>query len=459
MAYRIVQPPAPSAQTPPRYRVVQPAGPLPWSETLSGAGENIPADALRIGKETVQSILHPIETAKAIGDLALGGTQHAKQALGLRQGKPTSQMQEASAWWEEKKRKYGTTEQFKRQLKEHPVESALDILTPLSLARSPFTLSRGERFARRAPGVKKLEAAAKVKYDAAKKSGKRWSANEYDDMVRDIATELHTKGADVALTPGAIHVFKRMHKNMGREMTIRDLQILRRQAKKVQQKPDPSDAEAGRFIKESIDETIAAKVPEFKEANKLWARAKERQRIENLIEAGETAGEAQTSRIGAESGLRTQFHQVARPTEEHGKRRLRKYSPPVRAAIEKTARGTPGSNVLRRIGKFAPTGPVQFWGGLAGSGGAGYIADMIFPGSGPIASGISATGMLGTSLARQYAKKGTRSRAHTAAALAGGGGKLPMLPPSTENAIRTAGLLQMLEVEEARKRRGLLSGY
>lgn len=103
--------------------------PIGWSEVPGMALQNAPESALNFGKALVQPILHPIDTAKAIADLAGGLTSKAFRGMG---GKMTEEEKAkyegtANAVGEFISSRYGSAEGFKKALATDPVGVVADI--------------------------------------------------------------------------------------------------------------------------------------------------------------------------------------------------------------------------------------------------------------------------------------------------------------------------------------------
>jgi hypothetical protein len=189
-----------------------------------------------------------------------------------------------------------------------------------------------------------------------------------------------------------------------------DLMELRQQAGSVAGSMDASDARLGSILKNQIDDIIGSITPDdvlsgnpqraaqsLETANKFWRDANAARTIEKEMElAANRAG--QFSGSGYENALRTQFRQLhARII----KGRERGFKPNEVAAIKRVADGGPVENLLRYIGKLAPTGVVS---GGAGAG-LGYLL------GGPIgAAVVPATGALG----RLFATRSTIGNANRA---------------------------------------------
>jgi hypothetical protein len=418
-----------------------------WGQVGQGYQQNFAGNAAKFGKDTLNAIMDPIGTAKGMIDLGVGGVQHAGTALGLREG-TTPQMEVASNFAQGLKEDYGNTERFKRSLQQKPFETTMDLLLPFSVMRAPWSISKGERLARRTPSVEANEAKARGFYDAADSSGAKWTPQEYNSITGKAGAVLQGHKGSAKLTPKSVGLLQEMAKWRNTQQGIKDLIIYRRHAQAAQKEATRAgndvDAKVAKEVKKLLDAEIEKKSPEYTEGNKHWARARERERVENLINAGEVDAQGQTGALGAEANIRKHFKNVVKPTEERGAHKLRKYSEPVQKQIIATSEGTPLSNAMRRIGKMAPTGPVPQGSGLVAS----ILGDMAVPGVGKeLGPTMWATG----GLARAIANKGTRSRAHKAAALAGSGGKLP-IDVNVENQARLATVLQQIEENKARNR-------
>ena len=202
------------------------------------------------------------------------------------------------------------------------------------------------------------------------------------------------------------------------------LLTLRELAGDVAGNADPAISMRGMRLKNSIDDFVDSLGPEdvtsgnpekaaqaLASARKFWRDASVARAIEKEIElAGNRAG--QFSGSGYENALRTQFRQLnARIIKGHE----RGFTPEEIAAIKKVADGGPLDNVLRFVGKLAPTGVVS--GGIGA--GAGFAL------AGP--AGAVALPTMG-GLARTLATRGTISNAQNALNIPLRSSLIPSLP-------------------------------
>jgi hypothetical protein len=121
--------------------------PLAWSDVPGQALRNAPESALNLGKSLVAPIMHPIETAKAVGGLALGvGSKLADAIPGVEMDPAAKAEREkyADAAWQHYSDRYGSVEGFKRALATDPGGVAADAGT---------VLTAGGGAAARLPGI------------------------------------------------------------------------------------------------------------------------------------------------------------------------------------------------------------------------------------------------------------------------------------------------------------------
>jgi hypothetical protein len=123
------------------------------------------------------------------------------------------------------------------------------------------------------------------------------------------------------------------------------------------------------------------------DARDLWKRAKKTEIIDDLVASADLRSEANFTQSGMEQALRRKLVNLA-----DNPKALRTFTKEEQNAIKLAAKGGPTQNLLRFVGKLAPTGVVS--GG--GSVGLGYLA------GGPI--GAVATPVVG-GLARKGAEQ------------------------------------------------------
>jgi len=290
--------------------------------------------------------------------------------------------------------------------------------------------------AKAVPTVQDLKKQAGDLYTKASERGFMFGQPQVKSVSDDIARLAAEEGLDPTLHPGATAALKRLQQfasptksatdwngdiisvpNTGAKMSVDEAKTIRRilaAAGKDYTNPDQSRI-AGKML-DKFDDFLEAGAPELKDARGLYSQAKKGELIEKTIElAGSRAG--QFSGSGYENALRTEFRALERKIIEG---QIKGLSQEEIDAISKVARGGPIENVMRYVGKLAPTGVVSFG---AGAGVPFMVGNAVGgPGMGAAAAGATmGAGFLGRSAATAL----TKGNAVRAALLARSGGVAP----------------------------------
>jgi hypothetical protein len=255
-----------------------------------------------------------------------------------------------------------------------------------------------------APTTKQLGEAATEAYKRADESGIAVKSESFDQMKASLADTLSKEGIDADLHPNASAALKRVTSESG-PVSLQKLETLRRIALDAEDTPVKADAKKAGDIVDAIDEFVdnlsdsqltsgmAKDAAALKEARALYTRKRKSEDIERLIRR------AEYSPSGFENGLRIEFRSLAK-----NDRRFNRFSPEEKAAINKVAKGGPVENVLRWIGKAAPTGIVS--GGLGT--GAGFAL------GGPVgAAAVPAVGIAGRLGSKALTNRNARMASET----------------------------------------------
>lgn len=269
------------------------------------------------------------------------------------------------------------------------------------------------------PSVAALKQQAGAAYDAAENAGVIISKNSFKQFAQDVQRQMADEGIDAMMQPRALAALKRLT-DIDDNVTLKGAEILRRVVKNAASSNDPSERRMARIMVERLDDYMnnlspadvlggnaPAATSALRDARSLWSRASKADSIEELISRARNRS-SQFSGSGYENALRTEFRNLAQNAK-----RLRVYTPDEQAAIRRVANGGPVGNVMRMLGKFAPTGVVS----SVLSGGAGFGV------GGPV--GAVALPALGFA-ARQGATAATARNANMASALMRG------VPPPTQ---------------------------
>lgn len=261
------------------------------------------------------------------------------------------------------------------------------------------------------PEAEELFDQAGALYDAARASNVVFPQQAVKMTADDIAARVISEGLDPDLHPRAAAALRRLQEAAGKNMTAQDAMTLRRViGAAAGDLNNPDQTRIAGIMRSAFDDFVSASIPETVAANALYQTASKTQLIENTIQRARDMSGANFSASGFENALRQQFKNLLTSRSA-----LRGFTDAEVAAIRKVAEGGPVENVLRWIGKAAPTGVVS--GGLAG--GAGYALGGI-----PGAAAVLGAGTVG----RMGATASTLNNANLARALIASGGQLPQLP-------------------------------
>ena len=413
-------------------------------ETLA----NIPPSAKQVASDLWQALSHPVDTATAVGSAAVGGMQHAKDAMGI----PTTnlfgdQRAAASAVADYYSDRYGGGQEFLDSLRTDPTGVALDVGGLLTggagaAARLPGTAGKlaraitaadpviaGSRavgraadrgigrgldavrnrapsnraFVEGAPSPAQLQGQASTLFQQAEKSGVRFESDYFDAFAEDLLGELVGEGADVVLSPKVSRVADILKKTLGegKSPSIAEMSILRRQFGIAAGSADRAEARLANIAIDRIDDFVESAPgqvgAQLTEARALWSRLRKSEVIDGAIE------NASAAQAGIEAGLRNEFRVLYRARNS---KKMRGFTKAELSAIKKVAQGDVTSNTLRRIGSLG--------------GGSGASRNMLNLMAG-VASGAAVGGPIGAAvvpLAGYGAQRAAQSMTQGRAALA-----------------------------------------
>jgi hypothetical protein len=254
------------------------------------------------------------------------------------------------------------------------------------------------------PTRAELAEAARAAYKKADEAGVVVSDNSLKGLKTRIVSLSKKEGIDKDLHPDSSAVLRRITQAKG-ELTLTELETLRKVAKDAQGSIKPADKRIASMIVDELDQYIdnlsdvdvvagdATKAKALKEARSLYSRAKKSEVIEELMQRAQDSA-SQFSGSGLENSIRTQFRGLAK-----NKKQMRMFTAEEQAAIRKVANGGPVENVMRFVGKFAPTGVVS---GVL-SGGAGAMI------GGPLGAALPLAGLGGRAVATRLTMRNVRA--------------------------------------------------
>lgn len=238
-------------------------------------------------------------------------------------------------------------------------------------------LTKNPNVGQAVPTIAGLKAQAKAAYDAIDNSGQIISAPSYDAMVAGLKTKLANEGIDATLHPNALAAFKRLDSATGQPITFKGIDTQRKIAGDAigAAATNKADQRLGYVVQDHIDDFVnrlqpsdlvagqgaadpAQTVAALNDARGLYSRASQAQTIQNNLNKAALKSKMY-SQSGLENATRAQFRQLALNDKA-----MSRLSPAVQQAVKDVATGSPVSNLLRAIGKYAPHGPVATAAGM-----------------------------------------------------------------------------------------------
>lgn len=289
---------------------------------------------------------------------------------------------------------------------------------------------------RTVPSSQQLRQEASRLYDAAENTGERIGSDEtfaLNDRLSGLLSRegrLSPTGRLTEVQPRVREAYQLAGDYAGQPMAPRQVQTIRRVMGDAVTSPDNDERRIGRLLLGEFDDWTDAAAPDMAaglaDARGVASRYLQGDEIALAREMADVrAGQFSNSGLG--NALRTDFRALDRKIAQGRE----SFSPPVEQAVADVARGTPVGNVLRNVGRFAPTGPVSAIPTLLAASAGGASA-----GGTGIVAGLLAGG--GALAARQLGQRITQRSAQVAenAAYAGDAYTVPLAQLLAESAIR-----------------------
>ena len=286
----------------------------------------------------------------------------------------------------------------------------------------PFAM--GAKGTLQAPTVQELKGQAGQQYKFAEDVGAVFKKNSYNQFANKLESTLAKEGLDKALQPRVFAALERIKDTKNSNVTLENMEILRRISQAAGSSADASERRLASIMVDNLDDFVETAQPSqlakgsseavsaLTDARELWKRAKKTEIIDDLVASAELRAEANFSQSGMENALRRKLVNLA-----DNPKALRAFTKEEQNAIKVAAKGGPVQNVLRLVGKLAPTGIVS--GG--GSVGLGYLA------GGPI--GAVGLPILGGAARKGAEQLGLRNIEQLRNRLATGNAPIPQVTP------------------------------
>ena len=204
-----------------------------------------------------------------------------------------------------------------------------------------------------APSIDQLQSASRAVYKEIDDLNVKVDSNAYGALVADIKRTAQKAGLDPDITPKAEKALRRFEERVGTELTVTELDTLRKVAKNASNTLDKADEAIALQMVNAVDDFMDSKAirfnaPEgidvskrYKAARDLWGRSRRSEMLE------EAFFKARLQASGFENGVRVQFRQIL-----NNKAKRRFFKPNEIAELRKVIEGTPGQNFLKLLGRF-----------------------------------------------------------------------------------------------------------
>lgn len=205
-----------------------------------------------------------------------------------------------------------------------------------------------------APTAENLKNAARGIYNELDDVGAIVGSKRIDSLGAGITKKVTREGIDQTLHPKATAALNRISQVQGKDLTLTELDTLRKIAKGAAASIDPADARMGAIMVEQIDDFLDGLNPKdfvkggkagvgekFRDARQLYQRAKKSELLDEAVQ------KAQNQATGFENGIRTQFRSLL-----NNKKKMRGFTAEEKAAMKKVVQGTTAANMTKLIGKL-----------------------------------------------------------------------------------------------------------
>lgn len=207
-----------------------------------------------------------------------------------------------------------------------------------------------------APEIDQLKEVSRGVYKELDDSGVRIKPDAYLDMVEKVQRDVNKRGFDVDVTPSTAKVITRLENEIGKTLSLTEIDNLRKVAENSATSLVKADAALSIGIVNSIDDFLdtiptnsiskgALKnseiMPKYRIARDLWGRARRSELINDAFE------KARNQASGFENGVVTQFRSIL-----NNKKKSKFFKKDEIKIMQDVVRGTKGSNLAKLIGRF-----------------------------------------------------------------------------------------------------------
>lgn len=254
-----------------------------------------------------------------------------------------------------------------------------------------------------APTAGQLKDVSRAIYKEIDDLGVTLQPKAYRGMANKLRIEANKMGIDPDITPKATKAIKRFAERVGDDVSLTEIDTLRKVAQNAAKSLEPAEAAIGSAMIGTIDDFLDSLSPSafkgdagdigkrYKVARDLWGRA----RRSELLEEAFTKARLQAS--GFENGIRVQFRQIL-----NNKKKRQMFKPDELKAMKNVVTGSKKENIAKLIGRlgFSEGSATNIIGGSIGVG----IGAQLFGPAGAVA--IPLIGQVSRKLAQRMTAKG-----------------------------------------------------
>lgn len=227
-----------------------------------------------------------------------------------------------------------------------------------------------------APDVSQLKQEASGQYKFAEDAGAVFKKNAVGQFNNSLQAEMKQQGFDPRLHPKVAVALDEINKAGNKNLTLSEAEILRRIGNASKASIDADERRLGSILIDKLDEFVEGAQPSqlqsgnkqaieaLTDARDLWKRSKKGEIMNEIFDVAELRASTNFTQSGMEQAIRNRLTNLATNSKK-----MRTFTKNEQELIKQAAKGGSLQNVLRYVGKLAPTGIVSAGGGA----GLGYL--------------------------------------------------------------------------------------
>ncbi len=262
-------------------------------------------------------------------------------------------------------------------------KGALKSATKIKKAASQGKIAR--EIAEAVPSIDQLKDVSRSVYKEIDDLGATLKPDAFDSLTKNLSRVAKEGGVDPDITPKAAKALARFGERVGDDITLTEVDTLRKVAQNAAKSLEPAEAAIGARMIESVDSFLDNIGPaafsraegsvqevgkRYKVARELWGRARKSELLQDSFE------KARNQASGFENGIRVQFRSIL-----NNKKQRKFFKANELEAMKRVVRGDKKENFAKLVGRlgFSEGGATNILG--AATGAAGGAAAFGAPGA------------------------------------------------------------------------------